>query len=142
MFPYSEHYAYIISHTSDMTQEGYYTRNISLECCAYRYNYHNYMLSNYNLGKKRNKSRMRKTTNIEFDYEEELKNMGLDILGHYTTVDYGPLAHLSASELRNFIAGVTYSSQLRIKLLCIDYKEVMQVNSLSSSITIEIPKGV
>jgi hypothetical protein len=28
----------IISHTSDMTQEGHYTRNISLECCAYRHN--------------------------------------------------------------------------------------------------------
>jgi hypothetical protein len=38
MFPYPEHYARIISHTSDMTQEGYYPRNISLECCAYRHN--------------------------------------------------------------------------------------------------------
>ncbi len=40
MLPYPEHHASIISHTSDMTQERYYTRNISLECCAYRHIYH------------------------------------------------------------------------------------------------------
>jgi hypothetical protein len=36
-FTYPEHYASIISHTNDMTQEEYYLVDISLECRAYRH---------------------------------------------------------------------------------------------------------
>ncbi len=36
-FTYPEHYASIILHTNDMTQEEYYPVDISLECRAYRH---------------------------------------------------------------------------------------------------------